>query len=523
MPLTGEEIAALVAEARPLVEGARVEDIHQTDAHTVYLTFFSREWGKLCLLFSTRPGLARFHLVGERPAAPLEPPDFCSALRKHFRGGQVEQLRQVSGDRVVEISMSCRDEAGRARACSLVLEMTGRQGHLVAVGGDRTQLASLHERKVRGQPVRVGEPYRFPGARPQPAQLKGLGVSAARYLGEGDQGPGDLAAPFHFAIASFYQQAESHAVLEEKRGSLSVALAREIKHREGVLVRVVEDLARTSGAELLRQQGELLKASLHQVERGAICIELPNYYDPGMGSLRIELDPALAPRENVERYFRRYQKWRRAQSFLAERRDRLEAELRSLRELLARTAQATRLEELSSVEEECASRGVGKRRGASRGVRQKERPAAGGPRRFTSRGGFEILVGRNARQNDELTLHTARGNDLFFHVGGRPGAHVILRAVPGKPHPLDDLIDAAQLAVYYSLPERSRALGAVGAAADVDYAPVKHVRKPRGAKPGLVLLAHHKTLRVRVEAERLDRLRRTALGSEPPGPGGDQV
>jgi predicted ribosome quality control (RQC) complex YloA/Tae2 family protein len=128
-------------------------------------------------------------------------------------------------------------------------------------------------------------------------------------------------------------------------------------------------------------------------------------------------------------------------------------------------------------------------------------------------------VGRNARQNDELTLRVARGNDLFLHVAGRAGGHVIVRSPTGKPPPTETLLDAANLALYYSLPDRQRRGQAISAGGEVDYTQVKYVRKPKGAKPGLLLLASRKTLRIRLELERLERLRRQLEELEAPPPG----
>jgi predicted ribosome quality control (RQC) complex YloA/Tae2 family protein len=100
----------------------------------------------------------------------------------------------------------------------------------------------------------------------------------------------------------------------------------------------------------------------------------------------------------------------------------------------------------------------------------------------------------------------ARGNDIFLHVSGRPGAHVIIRTIPGKTVPRDTLLEAGQLALYYSLGKRSGAVFVEGAAAEVDYTPAKLVSKPKGAPPGLVMLSRHKTLRIRLEREIFERI-----------------
>jgi predicted ribosome quality control (RQC) complex YloA/Tae2 family protein len=232
-----------------------------------------------------------------------------------------------------------------------------------------------------------------------------------------------------------------------------------------------------------------------------------------MPRVTLELDSRLMPRENVERCFRRYQKSRRALGYIEERRVRLEGERERIETLAALVEACGDPESLEALEAEARSC-VGRRsQGRTRGPAET---APIGPRRFVSADGFAILVGRNARQNDELTLRIGRGNDWFFHISSRPGAHVLVRSIPGKSPPLETILDAAHLALYYSLPTRSSATLVSGAAAEVDYAQLKHVRKPKGAAPGLVLLASHKTLRVKLDAERLHRLRAEA-GNDPAG------
>ncbi|MBI3724775.1 DUF814 domain-containing protein, partial [bacterium] len=125
-----------------------------------------------------------------------------------------------------------------------------------------------------------------------------------------------------------------------------------------------------------------------------------------------------------------------------------------------------------------------------------------GPRKFDSRG-FTILVGRSNEENDRLTLTVARGNDLFFHVRGFPGSHVIVRTERDKSVPLETLLDAAALAVHYSKVRGNTR-------ADVSYTPRKYVRKPRGAKPGLVEISNEKTIRPDGDPARLARLLATA-------------
>ncbi|MBI4601102.1 MAG: NFACT family protein [Planctomycetes bacterium] len=512
MPLTSEEIAALVAEMSACLEAARVDAVHQMDEHSVVLTFRSSGSDKRFLLLSTRPRLSRFHFLPERPRAPPEPPAFCGQARRHLEGARVRGVRQVSGDRVLEISFERPAIAGSRRGpISLVLEMIGGRGQLVIVGEGRELLATLHPFRRGSKALAPGDPYRFPEPRAQPPQVKPFASTPWRYLEPDPASPEGCPVALHHALARHYARLEAEQVFRERQTALCASLRREVERRESAIAKVRQDLAQAEGGEDLRRKGDLLKGAMARVRRGMPWIELEDYFDPALATVRVELDPALGPRENVERYFKRYQKSKRAVAFLRERASRLEGEREAAAGLLRAAEAARALEEVLEVEER--AKGLVAKRAPARPKGPSQARAAG-PRRYASADGFEILVGRNARQNDALTLRLARGNDLFFHVAGSPGAHVVVRSVPGKPPPLETLLDAAQLALYFSIPEHHRNQPGRGAAADVDYTPVKHVRKPRGAKPGLVLLATHKTLRVRLEPERIGRLLASGAPSE---------
>jgi predicted ribosome quality control (RQC) complex YloA/Tae2 family protein len=512
MSLTSEEVAALVAESSSVLEVARVDNVHQCDEHTVVLTLRSRTAGKLFLLFSTRPRFCRFHLVPQRAVSLPSPPPFCETARKLLKGTVLKSLRQVSGDRVVEVVFSRKSPSAMPDSVCLVLEMIGLRGQLVLVRSDRTLLATLHPFRRGSHDIPLGERYCFPEPRPQSAALKSLSGSPWRYL-ESAQDASQVEsapAPLHFAFARHYASLEADAIFRARKEALTVAIRRASARRRGAVQKIRGDLEKAEGSDAYRQSGELLKGAFGQLRRGMSVIELENYFEAahvGSNKVRIELDPALGPQQNIERYFKRYRKSRRALPFLRERLAKVEVELGALDEVAV---------ELDSVESVAAVVELEERARGLYGKPRRTKPKGSsvtvsrGPRRFVSQDGYEILVGRNAKQNDELTLRMGRGNDLFFHVSGKPGAHVLVRTAEGpagQAVPLATLLDAAQLSLYYSLPEQSRGALQRGASATVDYAPLKHVKKPKGAKPGLVHVASRKTLRVSLDAERIARLR----------------
>ena len=386
MSLSSDEIRALVAEAGPLVKGAFVENVHACDEHAVILTLFSPSAGKLFLLLSARPGLSRFHLVWERPQALPTPPPFSEAARKHLKGSRLESVRQVSGDRVLELSFAAKEGA-----LSLVLEMASSRGQLVLVGPDRRILATLHSLRRGPRELSVGEAYRFPEAKAQPSLLKSITENPWRYLQPTvDSAPPEPNAPLHFALGAHYFRLERESVLRERKAALSSSLRKGIAKRSELLRKVHEDLARAEAGEELRQKGELLKGAFGRLRRGMSSIELPDYFQPGCENVQIELDPALGPEKNVERYFKRYKKARRAVPFLRERLALKEKELGRVRELLDLLEASDDLDGVSRIEAEAKPFLA---RASTRKPKEAKPAPPRGPRRFLSTGGFEILVG----------------------------------------------------------------------------------------------------------------------------------
>ncbi len=230
----------------------------------------------------------------------------------------------------------------------------------------------------------------------------------------------------------------------------------------------------------LRENGELLLTYQGQVTRGAHQVTVPDY----AGEPRtIPLDPALTPVENAQDYFRRYQKAARAGEELAARTAELTADRAYVEQLQADLSMAESRPEIDGVREALVEAGwaTEPRRSAGGQVR------AEGPRRFQI-DGFTILVGRNARQNEQVTFRQAAPDDLWLHVRGQPGAHVILKR-GGREVSEEVLLWAAELAAYYS-PARGEA------SVDVDVTERRHVQRIAGNRPGLVSYRNERTVAV---------------------------
>ncbi|MBN1442520.1 MAG: NFACT family protein [Planctomycetes bacterium] len=519
MNLTADEIEDVLAELRPVLEGARVETIFQLPASTLLLRL--RAPGATHhLLLCALPGAARIHAVECPPAAPPQPPPFCRLIREHLRGSRLVEIRQVPGDRIVELCFartrpppSGASVPTAAVRRSILLELFGLRPRIGLLDGERRILAALDD-DVRGGGRRWkrGAVYERPQA---PVESTGTESALARGSLRGAESarapepPAGAVTPFPFsrALCARYEEWMETEFLERRRAELIEALDRAIRKKTAALERVEEDLEAASKGDRYREIGDLLKGAYDQLRRGMESIEVVDYFSPGQERIRIPLDPKLSPRDNVERCFKRYRKARRALDVLSRRAHALQEEAQALRSLGAELRGAADLAALSALEVRIPRARAGGCAGRSDRRGPPDRAIA---RRFLSADGHEILVGRSAADNDSLTFRRARGNDLFLHAAGRGGPHVIIRRQPSRDPSQEALLDAAQLALYYSLPVRSGGVFIEGAQGDVDYTAVKHVRKPKGAGAGRVLLATHKTVRVRLDPERLNRLRQSS-------------
>jgi predicted ribosome quality control (RQC) complex YloA/Tae2 family protein len=276
--------------------------------------------------------------------------------------------------------------------------------------------------------------------------------------------------------------------LEAARAA-ALRLARQARARLTTRLEKIErDMLEAERAQVLRHCGELLKANYHLLRPGMNSVTVTDYAAPENPALEIALDPAKTPQANMAAYFRMALKRARGRDVIVARK------AQTVRELADLDAQAALL---AATDDLTALRRAAQRPQASAqaATQARPRPATPPPRiaRFNSSDGLLLLVGRTARDNDELTMRLARGNDLWLHTRNRPGAHVVVRTQRARDVPRRTLLEAAQLCLQFSKV-------ADGAIEDVLYVQRKHVSKPKGAKPGLVHVAGGKTVAVRHNA-----------------------
>ena len=263
---------------------------------------------------------------------------------------------------------------------------------------------------------------------------------------------------------------------------INTLLSRTVKK---LLIRQKEQ-EKCKDGEKWRVYGELLKANLYAVERGASYVEVQNYYDPELKNVRIPLNVTLSPAQNAQRYFKEYKRCCNAAAMLGQLIDDTREELRYLESVADELNRAMTVSDLNEIKAELQTAGYLR---ASKD--RKKPPKAAAPLEFTSPDGYRVLVGRNNRQNDELTLRIANDYDMWFHTKNIPGSHVIV-FTNGDELPDSTILFAATLAAKHSKASGSSSV-------PVDYTRVKYVKKPSGAKPGMVIYKTNQTVYVRFD------------------------
>ena len=295
-------------------------------------------------------------------------------------------------------------------------------------------------------------------------------------------------AGFSDTVDEFYEERDARERMRVKSHSLQKLLTNLIVRTARKINKQQTELAQCGNREQLRICGDLLHANLYRIERGARFADVENFYDENGGTMRIRLNPAISPAANAQKYFKDYQKAKTAETVLAEQIEKGRTELAYLESVADSVDRAETERELAQIREELTEQGY-LRRPKGKQPRQAQLP----PKEFQSTDGFTILVGRNNRQNDRLTLKTAAKTDVWLHTKDIHGSHVIIRA-EGQPVSETAIRQAAALAAYHSKARESTNV-------PVDYTLVKNVSKPAGAKPGMVIYVRNKTVYVDPSAD----------------------
>ena len=292
-------------------------------------------------------------------------------------------------------------------------------------------------------------------------------------------------------LDAFYGDKAEKDRVKQQGGELLRKMENELKRNKTKLKKRQKTLADSENAEEFRRDGELLTTFMTQVPRGASKVELPNYYEENQ-LLTIQLNPALSPNQNAQKYFQKYQKLKNAVKLIGQQIQETKDEIAYLESVLAQLEIAGPMD-LSVIKEELTEQGYIRKRKNKKQKQEKKSQ----PERFLSSDGTQLLVGKNNLQNDQLTLRTAKKTDYWLHAKDIPGSHVIIKSDDPTQ---ETILEAAELAAFYSKYRHS-------AQVPVDVVQVKHIRKPNGAKPGYVIYENQKTVYVTPEEVTVESLK----------------
>ncbi|WP_303975248.1 NFACT family protein [Streptococcus merionis] len=528
--------------------GGRIQKINQPFEHELVLAIRSNRQSYK-LLLSAHPVFARVQLTQTDFANPQIPNTFTMIMRKYLQGAAIERIEQVENDRILEISVSNKNEIGDAIQATLVIELMGKHSNIILMDKATSKIIEAIKHVGFSQnsyrTILPGSTYIAPpqidalnpftisdeklfevlsteelSAKNLQKLFQGLGRDSAQSLSSQltdnrlqafrdffrQSSQPNLTeksfAPVLFedsqdrfdslsqAMDAYYQDKAERDRVNQQASELIRRVDNELEKNRKKLNKQETELLATENAEEFRQKGELLTTYLHQVPNDQDQVELDNYYTGE--ALLISLDKALTPSQNAQRYFKKYAKLKEAVKHLTGLISETQATITYLESVQTILSQAS-LTEIAEIREELIQTGFIRRRSREK-IQKRQKPE----RYLATDGKTIILVGKNNLQNDELTFKMAKKGELWFHAKDIPGSHVV---ITNNLDPTDEIkTDAAELAAYFSKARFSNLV-------QVDMIEAKKLHKPTGGKPGFVTYTGQKTLRVTPDEEKIKRMK----------------
>ena len=549
MSFDGFFLHHMVEELRAELLNGRIQKINQPFDQELVLQIRSNRQSHRMLL-SAHPVFGRIQLTETTFENPAQPSTFIMVLRKYLLGAVIESIEQIENDRIVEITVSNKNEIGDDIQATLIIEIMGKHSNIFLV--DKSSHKILEVIKHIGfsqnsyrtllpgatyiappstealNPFTIKDEKLFEILQTQELTAKniqtlfqGLGRDTANELERllvseklasfrnfFSQETKPCLTDKSFACVPFSTKIEAHFLslsqlldvfykdkaerdrVKQQASELIRRVENELQKNRQKLKKQEKELQATENAEEFRQKGELLTTFLHQVPNDQDQVVLDNYYTNQ--PITIALDKALTPNQNAQKYFKRYQKLKEAVKYLTELIEETKSTILYLESVETVLNQAG-LDEIAEIREELIQTGLIRRRQREK-IQKRKKPE----KYLASDGKTIILVGRNNLQNEELTFKIARKDELWFHAKDIPGSHVV---ITGNLNPSDEVkTDAAELAAYFSK-------GRLSNLVQVDMIQIKKLNKPTGGKPGFVTYTGQKTLRVTPDSKKIQSMK----------------
>ena len=463
-----QNIQQIVDEISPLIVGRYLGKVFQMGRPAFAIDFGLRD-GRF-LFISVEPTAPRLYLIKrrikdlEKQAMPHT--QFAQVLSARLNGALLTDVTRDETERIIRFTLEAQYESGDTY--TLLAQLTGRSANLFLLGPDGRINVEARTSKTEGQAP--GDEYHSPA----PQVTKGVeGVVLA-------QGDSDSLSA---ALDTHYRKLETEQSFQAVANNVRSNLKKEIQQRTKLRINLEQDLAHHGDPELHKRLGDLLLANLSTAKRNGSKLVIQDFYAEGSPAIELELDKDKSLQEEAAQYFTRYTKAKRAREEIAKRLKQISSDLEAL------SLKQSRIEEFIARHDWEALTSLLKPAAPSHRGGPKPRRRIPGVRAYRSSDGYEVLVGRAAKDNDHLTFRVAGPNDLWLHSADYPGSHVVVRRQNRKELPQRTIIEAAQLAAHFSQASKdSRVV--------VHYTPRKFLSKPKGAAPGLVRMSNFKTILV---------------------------
>lgn len=565
MPFDGIVTKAVTEQLQQELVNGRIHKVYQPTSTELLLSIRNNR-KNYNLLLSVHPSYSRFHITEGEYINPEQAPMFCMHMRKYLHGGLITNISQDKMERIVTFKVRTRDELGITDYHYLVVEIMGRHSNIILLDSRKERIIDSIKHvppfQNRHRTILPGHKYVLP---PSQHKINPLEITKEDFLKKIDFNAGkidrqivqavDGFSPYiakevvnraklgsserywqcfkeiceqikaeqyfpaiysndredfhvikleHFTgdvktfsnvsdmLDEFFMGKAERDLVQQQSRDLRRFIDNELKKSKRKLSIHEETLQKAKDASKYQKMGELLTAHMHLVKQGYDKITVQDYYDPELREITIPLKQDLSPSENAQRYFTRYRKLNVAK-------DRVQVEIVKTKqevvyfEQLLQQLEHARVEDIEEIREELREEGYlrKQRKGSKRKLKKPK------PEQFRSSDGTPIYVGRNNRQNDYLTHRLANRKDIWLHTKDIPGSHVVIRSNSPTQTTIEE---AAILAAYFSRAQQSESV-------PVDYTEIRHVNKPRGAKPGFVTYVNEQTLFVTPEESRVKQLK----------------
>ena len=556
MALDGAYLYTVKQELKDLIRG-RIDKIYQPSKDEIIISIRTVK-GTFKLLISASASSARVHITTAQVENPMSPPMFCMLLRKRLGGGKLIDVRQDGLERILFLDFNCINELGDPSVITLACEIMGKYSNLPGIAyempprDNRISFVDADETRIRAafedmKPAELSKAIirAFEGVSPVLARewayytTRGIETRSDELSNDmkdrlvfaimqtkrslltenncytvvsGRDGSlkdfsfiklsqyGSLMVTKEFSSASelldyFYFQRDKTVRLKQRANDLFKFLANTSERITKRLAAQQEELKNCEKKDQMKLMGDLISANIYRLKKGDERVKLENFYDERFSQIEIKLDPRLTPSQNAQKYYSNYRKSMTAEKKLAEQIRIGEEELKYIDSVFESLSRAESEIEINELRLELAEQGyIRSNRLRGKPVKSTE------PYEYISSDGFKILAGRNNKQNDKLTLKTAAKQDIWLHTHNIAGSHVII-VTNGETPPETTIKEAAVIAALKSKAKDSSQV-------PVDYCLRKFVKKPVGAKPGMVIFINNKTVYVSPDENLAERLKK---------------